>query len=59
MNPRKHIYYITVSDVQNVAKEIGGRRLSDSELKNVVDKLLDRIQWLEPLEYVIYTETSS
>ena len=56
MNSRKHVYYLTVSDVQNVAKETLGRRLEERELTRVIEKLLDKIQWYEPIEEVILAE---
>ena len=58
MNSRKHIYYITVSDVQVVAKEVLGRKLDTGELSRVVNKLLDKIQWYDPLEETIIWETT-
>lgn len=56
MDSRTHVYYITVSDVQDVAKETLGRHLNDEELNRVTRKLLDRIQWYEPLEQLILAE---
>lgn len=56
MGSRKHIYYITVSDVQTVAKETLGRNLNKEELTRVTDKLLDKVQWYEPLEEIILSE---
>jgi hypothetical protein len=57
MNSREHIYYITVSDVQRLAKEAIGRSLSKGELTRVTDKLLDKIQWYDPVEEAIFDET--
>ena len=57
MNSRKHIYYITVSDVQRVAKENIGRNLNAIELARVIDTLLDKIQWYDVLEEAIASET--
>ena len=56
MNSHKHIYYITISDVQTVAKETIGRQLRSKELTRVTDKLLDRIQWYDPLEEIILSQ---
>jgi hypothetical protein len=53
MNSRKHLYYITVSDVQRLAKESMGRILNPAELAIVTDKLLDRIQWFDVVEEAI------
>jgi hypothetical protein len=57
MNSRKHVYYITVSDVQRLAKETIGRSLNESELARVTDTLLDRIQWFDVVEEAIVSET--
>jgi hypothetical protein len=57
MNTRKHIYYITVSDVQRLAKENIGRSLSTVELGRVTDRLLDKIQWYDVVEEAIVSET--
>ena len=57
MDSRKHIYYITVGDVQAVAEETIGRKLHKNELEKVISKLLDKIQWYDPLEEVISNET--
>lgn len=54
---RKHIYYITISDVQHVAEENIGRSLNAYELARVTDKLLDKIQWYDVVEEVIISET--
>lgn len=56
MNSRRHIYYISVSDVQAVARETLGQKLDKKELSRVIDKLLDKIQWYEPLEEIILSE---
>jgi hypothetical protein len=58
MNSRKHIYYITISDIQQMAKEKIGRDLSTSELIRVRDKILDRIQWYDVVEEAITSETT-
>jgi len=57
MNNRKHIYYITVSDVQRVAKENIGRNLDVTELARVTDTMLDRIRWFDVVEEAIVAET--
>lgn len=59
MNSRKHIYYITVSDVQRLAKENIGRHLNPVELVRVTDRLLDRIQWFDVVEEAIVSETEN
>jgi hypothetical protein len=57
MDSRKHIYYITASDVQRLAKEAIGRSLTKGELTRVTDKLLDKIQWYDPVQEAIIDET--
>jgi hypothetical protein len=57
VNARKHIYYITVSDVQHLARENIGRDLNPIELVKVIDRVLDRIQWLDVVEEAIVHET--
>jgi hypothetical protein len=57
MNNRKHIYYITVGDLQRIAKELVGRNLSATELARVTDTLLDRIQWFDVVEDAIVSGT--
>ena len=57
MNTRKHIYYITVFDVQRLAKENIGRSLDAVELARVTDRLLDKIQWYDVVEEAIVSET--
>lgn len=49
MSPLKHLFFITVSDVQRVAEEIINRKLNDGEVEKVVELILDRIQWYDPL----------
>ena len=56
MNPGRHVYYITASDVQKVAEEALDRRLTDDELERVIDRLLDKISWYEPLEELVLVE---
>lgn len=57
MNVRKHVYYITISDLQNVAKENIGRSLNGNELARVTDQILDKIEWYDLVEEAIISET--
>jgi hypothetical protein len=57
MHSRKHIYYFTVSDVQQVASETIGRLLDEKELTRIAEKILDRINWYDPVEETILDET--
>jgi hypothetical protein len=56
MDTRKHAYYLTIGDIQVVAKEIIERKLNDKELTMVIDKLRDKIQWHDAVEDVIFSE---
>jgi hypothetical protein len=56
MNSSRHVYYITAHDVQKVARATIGRRLHSDELERIVERLLDKIQWLEPLEELLRHE---
>jgi CRISPR/Cas system CSM-associated protein Csm2 small subunit len=58
MDSRKHIYYVTVGDVQTVAEDTVGRKLREKELQKVIDKILDRIQWYDVVEDAIAQETA-
>ena len=44
-NTSKIIYSINIEDIQNVAEEKIGRKLSKKELKTVEDKIGDYIDW--------------
>lgn len=59
LNPRKHIYYLTVSDVQKVAEDSIQRRLNEEELTRVAEKVLDKIQWYDPIEESILSVTEN
>jgi hypothetical protein len=56
MRFQKHIYYLTVSDVQTVAQETLDRKLNEKELSRVIEKLCDKIQWYDAIEDVIVLE---
>ncbi len=59
MNSRKHIYFITVSDLQTVARENIGRNLNSAELTKIIDRVLDSINWYDPVEEAIFAETET
>ena len=46
----KIIYSINIEDIQNVAEEELGRKLSKKELKIVEDKVGDYIDWYGAIE---------
>lgn len=49
----KIIYSINIEDVQNVAEEELGRKLSKKELKIIEDKIGDYIDWYGAIDMVI------
>jgi hypothetical protein len=53
MDTRRHIYYLTVGDVQIVAQETVERKLNKKELERVIEKLRYKIQWYDAIEEVI------
>lgn len=52
----KVIYSINTEDVQNVAEEELGRKLSKRELEIVEDKLGDYIDWYSAIDLTIQNE---
>ena len=57
MDARKHLYYVSVSDVQRVAIETIKRKLSVEELEEAKDEMLHKIQWYDPVEEAILAVT--
>lgn len=49
----KIIYSINIEDVQNVAEEEHGRKLTKKELKIIEDKLGDYIDWYNAIDMAI------
>jgi predicted transcriptional regulator len=47
MNNNKVIYRLKIEDVQNVALEEYGRKLTDEELEKVEENLGDYIKWYD------------
>ncbi|MHB8174418.1 MAG: hypothetical protein ACYDFU_08190 [Nitrospirota bacterium] len=56
VNGEKIIYSLSIEDVQTVAEEKFGRKLTVTELKTVEDKIGDHITWYEIIEYLILDE---
>ena len=48
---------MTTSDVQNVAIDLLNRKLEPEELSRVVSRVIDRIEWRDPIERAILWET--
>lgn len=56
MDTSRTIYSINIEDVQNVAEEELGRRLSKRELEIVEDKIGDYIDWYSTIDLTIQNE---
>ena len=56
MKPSKIIYSINIEDVQNVAEEELGRKLSKKELALIEDKIGDYIDWYSAIDIAIQSE---
>jgi len=52
----KIIYSINTEDVQNVAEEELGRKLTKKELKIIEDKIGDYIDWYDAIDAAIQNE---
>lgn len=52
----KIIYSINIEDVQNVAEEELGRKLTKKELGIIEDKLGDHIDWYNAIDIAIQNE---
>lgn len=53
MNSCKHLYYLTVSDIQNVAQQELERTLTKAEIKLIEDNIGDYIKWYEAIALTI------
>lgn len=49
----KTIYKLTVTDIQQVAKEIYGRQLTTDEIEKVIEPIGDRISWYDVIDEAI------
>lgn len=52
-NTSKIIYSINIEDVQNVAEQELGKKLTKKELKIIEDKIGDYIDWYEAINMAI------
>lgn len=50
---KRVVYSINVADIQTVAQEELGRRLTDDELKRIEDNLGDYIRWYDAIASAI------
>lgn len=53
MHKKKIIHSINIEDIQNVAEQELGRKLTEEELKLVEDKLGDYVGWYEAILHAI------
>lgn len=49
MTKRQKIYSISNEDIQQVAEENFGRKLTNQEIKKILDPIADRIQWYDAI----------
>jgi len=49
----KKFYWLTVKDIQAVAEEEFGRKLSSQEIDEIVDAIGDRISRYDAIQYTI------
>jgi hypothetical protein len=49
INPEKIIYSINIEDIQTVAEQELGRKLTEEELRLVENKLGDYVGWYEAI----------
>ena len=49
----KTIYKLTVTDIQQVAKETYGRQLTTDEIERVIEPIGDRIAWYDVIDEAI------
>ena len=47
------IYSLTVEDVQTVAMETMDRKLTESEINNLIDPIHERMPWFDAIEDAI------
>ena len=45
----KIIYQLTIEDIQNVAEENFGRKLTSKEINKILDPVVDRIPWYDAI----------
>jgi len=48
------VYSLNVEDIQEVAKEVLGRKLTKREISLVEESLGDYIKWFDAVEFAIY-----
>lgn len=56
MNTSKIVFSINIEDVQNVAEEELGRKLTNKELKIIEDKIGEYIDWYSAIDMAMQNE---
>ena len=56
MNTSKILYSINIEDVQNVAEEELGRKLTNKELEIIEEKIGDYIDWYGAIDMAMQNE---
>lgn len=51
MRKDKIVYSICIGDIQEVAQDELSRKLNDDELKKVIDKMGDYLNWFDSISY--------
>ena len=51
MRKNKKVYWIEVGDIQEIAEQELNRKLTEEELKKVIDKMGDYINWSDGISY--------
>ncbi len=53
MRRNKIIYSLCIGDIQDVAEDNLNRKLTEDELKKVVDRVGDYISWYDAIEFTL------
>jgi len=56
MRSDKIFYSLNINDIQTVALDILERKLTDEEIKEILDPIADRITWYDAIENAILSK---
>ena len=56
MRSNKIFYSLNIKDIQTVALDTLERKLTDEEIKEVLDPIADRIAWYDAIQNVILSK---
>ena len=45
----RKIYWLTIEDIQNVAEENFGRKLTSKEIEKIIDPIADSTHWFDSI----------